>query len=202
MSNPQLETYYTVEEYYALLGGSDRRFEYWDGEIVLMSGGSKEHGIIQRNLMLLIGNRLKEPCEAFGPNSTIKVEHKAGFVFPDLTVACSPQYEKHDQGIDLLTNPIVVCEIVSNRSSFRDHYLKRKAYLALESMRNYLIIETAEMYITHHIKGEQKWDARIYHEPEEAILLESVGVTLTPMEIYRGSNFNKTSCSNRTGQKP
>jgi Uma2 family endonuclease len=189
MSNPQLETYYTLEEYYALLKGSDRRFEYWDGEIVLMSGGSKEHGIIQRNLMLLIGNRLKEPCEPFGPDIAIKVEHKAGFVFPDLSVACNSSFEQHEQGIDLLTNPIVVCEVVSRRSGFRDHSLKRKAYMALESMHDYLVVETAERYVTQYVRGTQKWDTYIYGEPQEIVSLKSVGVALTLTEIYRGIEF-------------
>lgn len=193
MSYPQSETRYTLNEYFALLQGSDRRFEYWDGEIVLMSGGSKEHGIIQRNLMLLIGNRLKEPCEPFGPDSAIKVEHKAGFVFPDLSVACSPRYEKHEHGIDLIVNPVVVCEAVSRQSSVRDHHLKRKAYLALESICDYLIIETAEMYVTHHERRPQKWDVCVYNEPQDVISLESIGVSVALMEIYRGIGFESGS---------
>jgi len=35
--------YYTLEEYSALERGSDARFEYWDGDIVCMSGGSQRH---------------------------------------------------------------------------------------------------------------------------------------------------------------
>ncbi|KAF0248875.1 MAG: hypothetical protein FD167_1720, partial [bacterium] len=35
--------YYTIEEYFALEKVGDARYEYWDGDIVCMSGGSKEH---------------------------------------------------------------------------------------------------------------------------------------------------------------
>jgi Uma2 family endonuclease len=51
MSYPQPEQRYTLEEYYALDKASDRRWEFWDGEIICMSGGSKEHATIQGNVL-------------------------------------------------------------------------------------------------------------------------------------------------------
>ncbi len=37
--------YYSLDEYFALEQASDARFEYWDGDIVCMSGGGA-HGMI------------------------------------------------------------------------------------------------------------------------------------------------------------
>ena len=34
---------YTLAEYFALEHTGDARYEYWDGEIVCMSGGSEQH---------------------------------------------------------------------------------------------------------------------------------------------------------------
>ena len=42
--------YYTLEEYFALEKVGHARYEYWDGDIVCMSGGSKEHARIGGNL--------------------------------------------------------------------------------------------------------------------------------------------------------
>ena len=42
--------YYTLEEYFALEDASDARFEYWDGDVVCMSGGSRAHGMISSNV--------------------------------------------------------------------------------------------------------------------------------------------------------
>ena len=53
MSYPQPEQRYTLEEYYALCKASDRRWEFWDGELFNMSGGSKEHAINQGNVLKL-----------------------------------------------------------------------------------------------------------------------------------------------------
>jgi len=42
--------HYTIEEYFALEKAGDRRYEYWDGEIVCMGGGTLAHGQISRNI--------------------------------------------------------------------------------------------------------------------------------------------------------
>jgi ribosomal protein S18 acetylase RimI-like enzyme len=47
MSAPRKsQLHFTLEEYFAVERTSERRFEYRDGEIVLMSGGSRQHGEI------------------------------------------------------------------------------------------------------------------------------------------------------------
>jgi len=189
-SNTQTENYYTVEEYYGLLKSSDRRFEYWDGEIVCMAGGTKEHAIIQQNLSVDFGNRLKSPCRGFGPDMAVKAElNKAGFVFPDLSVGCNPHYERNRLGFDMITNPIVICEVVSQRSVIRDYQAKLRSYQAIASMRDYLVIESeaGEPYVTHFIRSEggQQWDAHVYDNPTDVIEIASVDVKLTLAEIYR-----------------
>jgi Uma2 family endonuclease len=175
-----------VEEYYALDKASDRRWEYWDGEIVCMSGGSKEHAIIQGNVLKHVSNRLKEHCRAFSADLAVKVNNQAGYVYPDLSVACAPKYEKHSQGIDLLTNPLLIVEVTSPTSGIRDHNVKKRAYQGLESLSDYLVIEPEGPYITHYVRGPKQWRKRIYNESEDQIEIASLGITLTVAEIYQG----------------
>jgi Uma2 family endonuclease len=61
-----------------LAKASDRRWEYWDGEIICMSGGSKEHAIIQGNVLKHLSNRLKEHCRAFSADMAVKIKTQAG----------------------------------------------------------------------------------------------------------------------------
>ena len=42
--------YFTLEEYFALENVRDARYEYWDGDIVCMSGGSQAHSRISGNI--------------------------------------------------------------------------------------------------------------------------------------------------------
>jgi hypothetical protein len=47
-----LSHHYTLEEYFALERVGEARYEYWDGEILCMSGGSERHYTISDNLYL------------------------------------------------------------------------------------------------------------------------------------------------------
>lgn len=40
---------YTPEEYLAMEWENGVRYEYWEGELVAMSGGTKAHGLIADN---------------------------------------------------------------------------------------------------------------------------------------------------------
>src|SRR5437867_5808780 len=43
VSSQPRSNWFSMDEYFALERASDRRFEYREGEIVCMSGGSREH---------------------------------------------------------------------------------------------------------------------------------------------------------------
>ena len=189
MTKPQPEIFYTLDEYFALEKGSERRWEYWDGQIFCMSGGSKEHAIIQGNVLKYLSNRLKKHCRAFSPDMAVKTKSPAGYVYPDVSAACNPKYEKHEQGIDILANPVMIIEVTSPTSAIRDHHIKKKAYQAIESLQDYLIIEPDSLYITHYIRGPKQWKKRVYDDDEDTIEISSVGVALKLTEIYDGVEF-------------
>ena len=42
--------YYSLSEYFALEQASDARFEYWDGDLVCVSGGSRAYYLICSNV--------------------------------------------------------------------------------------------------------------------------------------------------------
>jgi len=44
------EHFYSLDEYFAIEHAGDARYEYWDGEIICMSGGTREHGRIGSNV--------------------------------------------------------------------------------------------------------------------------------------------------------
>ena len=66
--------YFTLEEYFAVERTSERRFEYRDGEIVLMSGGSRQHGEIASNLIFNLRRRMSETdCRIYGSDIAVVV---------------------------------------------------------------------------------------------------------------------------------
>ena len=54
---------YSIDEYFGLERASERRFEYRNGEIVCMAGGSIEHAAITSN-QVVHGRGFYPPCRA------------------------------------------------------------------------------------------------------------------------------------------
>ena len=59
MGTPKLnKNYYTFEEYLAFDGHTLEKYEYRNGEVVAMSGGSLNHAIIGNNVGTALNNAL------------------------------------------------------------------------------------------------------------------------------------------------
>jgi Uma2 family endonuclease len=54
----------------------------------------------------------------------------------------------------VITDPIVVVEVVSPSSQRRDSGSKLEAYFRIPSVRHYLIVKTENQVITHHRRDD------------------------------------------------
>ncbi|MEW6735806.1 MAG: Uma2 family endonuclease, partial [Acidobacteriota bacterium] len=69
------QPFYTLDEYFALEKVGDARYEYWDGDIVCMSGGTLDHGRLSARVGRRLGVQLEERgtnCEAFTSDQAVK----------------------------------------------------------------------------------------------------------------------------------
>ena len=88
MSQATAEKLMSVEEYLALEEKSKIRHEYMDGEIFVMSGGTRKHSLAGTNILTELGLQLRErDCEVHAGELRIRVRG-GHFVYPDVTVAC------------------------------------------------------------------------------------------------------------------
>lgn len=184
--------FYTLEEYFALERTGDGRYEYWQGEIVAMSGGSKEHGQISGNIYGELYNQLKgRNCRAYTSEIPIKTPALPPYRYPDVSVACDkPRFEKL-AGIDLLTNPIVIIEVLSPHTEKVDRQDKFTAYKALDSLQEYLLVEQQSPHITHYIKDPAGlWQRSDTGDITATVTLATIGCTLALADVYDNIEFN------------
>src|SRR2546425_8521041 len=88
MSSQPQSNWFSIEEYFALERASERRFEYRDGEIVCMSGGSRQHAGIASNLIRHLGNKLGEGCRVYGSDLAVYVPDGRPYRYLDASVVC------------------------------------------------------------------------------------------------------------------
>jgi Uma2 family endonuclease len=181
---------HTLEEYYAMLEASDKRWEFWDGEFVCMAGGSPEHAIIISNVDALLVEGLKgRGCRVFSADMAIKTPSLPPFRYPDLSVVCGkPVFEKVDK-FYVLVNPIVLVEVLSSSTEHLDRVPKRLAYQAVASVQEYLLIAQTVPHVTRFLRKGKRWQRFEYGALSAVVELSSLQCELPLSKVYRDVEF-------------
>ncbi|MBX7223199.1 MAG: Uma2 family endonuclease [Blastocatellia bacterium] len=183
--------FYSLDEYFALEEASDACFEYWDGDITCMSGGSRWHYAISGNIFLLLGTKLKgKKCRAMGESVPVKTEKMPPYKYPDAMVVCgTPEFEKI-RGTEALVNPTLVVEVMSPSSESRDRKSKFKVYGAIDSLKQYLVVAQNRPFAELHTRDENGvWSKTEYHGLEAVVPLASLECELELAEVYQDVEF-------------
>ena len=190
----QTKQRYTLEEYLALERVSEVKYEYWDGEIFSMSGGTLAHDQIMGNSDELLRNQLRESdCRVFTNNMQIKVPAAPPYRYADGSVVCGPFEVERFNGADLLLNPVLIIEVLSPSTEAYDRGDKFTYYKSIPSFREYLLIAQHRPHITHYVKSDAgKWDYEEANDMSGSIYLSTIECTLALSEVYREVEFNQT----------
>ncbi len=164
----------------------DGKYEYHNGELVLMGGASKEHNRVSVNLILLIGSQLAEkPCEVFHSDMRTFAADANSYFYPDLVV-CQGEAQFKDDAFDNLVNPALVIEILSPATKTKDRGFKFEAYRSIATLNEYLLIAPDGLMIEHYQRQQpNEWKLTIFRNAEDTLALLDGMVTLRLSDIYR-----------------
>jgi Uma2 family endonuclease len=149
----------TVDEFLLWAEGKDGRWELHDGAPVLMSSGPAmmspkrlAHVRTKLSAAMALQEALKRadlPCEAFADGLTVEVDTQTAFE-PDASVVCGPR--RSDDTI-VVSDPVVVVEVLSPNTAAIDHGRKLSGYFSLPSVQHYLILDPDRRVVIHHKRG-------------------------------------------------
>ncbi len=132
--------YLNPEQYLSQERQSETKNEYFNGEVFAMTGASREHNQIATNIVRVLGNQLLEkPCNVYSSDMKVKIEKARKYTYPDVVVACQPECLEDDKQ-DVLLNPVVIIEILSDSTEAYDRGQKFLHYQLLDSLTAYLLI--------------------------------------------------------------
>ncbi|MFZ4826801.1 MAG: Uma2 family endonuclease [Phototrophicaceae bacterium] len=176
-------THFTEAEYHALQNGSERKFEYLDGEIVARVGASEAHILICMNLYAHLHSQLKgSDCLAFSSDLRVKIQPNTSYVYPDLTVVCGQRLYTIEQA---LLNPTLIIEVLSPSTAQYDRTVKRALYQQLPSLRAYLMIAQDQALIEVIERAEQlTWTTHQWGGLDHVGTLPSLGLSFPSQVIY------------------
>lgn len=184
--------YYSIDEYLALEAASHTRFEYWDGEIVCMSGGTLRHGQISSNVHFRLRSYLSgKGCQVFTADTSVKTPELPPYRYPDVSVVCGEVKVERIRSVEALTNPILIVEVLSPTTAERDRGEKFAAYRNLPSFREYLLIEQDRSFVIRHFRDtDDQWIFDEYSGMDAIVTLRSVEYELKLEEVYEGVRFD------------
>ena len=171
----------SVEEYFELEENNpDTRYEYFDGYVYMMSGGSANHATISGNIYAILRNFLRGgPCRAYNSDMKVRVSEKRYF-HPDVTVSCDPR----DRGTAyFIQSPRLIVEVLSPSTEARDRGRKLQYYLACPSIEEYLLVDARSMRIEIYRKEQTKWIYDAF-EADDEVELTSLGIRFPVAYAY------------------
>ena len=195
------EYYYSVDEYLDIDRSTDERYEYVDGQILLMAGESGAHGDISMNLSREISFRLKgKDCRARSKDTKVRsgsVSHggqimKGMFSYPDIVVICGePDY--HDRVKDIVLNPKVIIEVLSGSTETYDRTEKFTRYRMFNpTLTDYILVSQDEPIVEHFVREEDNnWKLFTYVGVDKTLSISSIETEIKLTEIYDRIEFSE-----------
>jgi Uma2 family endonuclease len=175
----------TVEEYFLLEENDpDMCYEYVDGYVYAMAGGTFNHDTIKSNIHRILWGLLRGgKCRAY--SSDIKVHiAKERYFHPDVTVTCDPR----DRGTgDLLQSPRLVVEVLSPSTELKDRTWKLQNYTAHPTIEEYMLVSARSFKIELYRKEQNKW---VYYAfgANDDVEVACLGVHFPVADAYEGIN--------------
>ena len=190
MALPQYDYFMTELEYLVFEQTSDVRHEYVDGEIYAMSGGSWNHSLIISNTNRSLGNQLDgHPCESLSSDMRLHVDSAKAYRYPDVIIVCGePQFR--EGRTDIITNPTVLIEVLSQSTASVDHIEKKVEYFQIPTLSEYLLISQDKPQIERYVRRDD--DSLLNNTVsglDATIELPSVNCILKLSDVYRNVTF-------------
>ena len=160
-------------------------------DVQAISGASLPHNTIAGNAFGLLRNALRgKGCRPHNSDMRVHVPLTGTYLYPDVLVVCGQPEILKSGKIDLLVNPVVIIEVLSDSTSDYDRSGKFMRYRSIESVREYLLIDSrsvrAELY--SRIEAAQ-WTFTEVVDPTGTVNLLSLNTTLTMTELYEDVTF-------------
>lgn len=178
----------TPRDYFEWEAQQPLRYEYFEGEVFAMTGGSLPHADIALNIATILRSHLRGRCKVRNSDAKVGISDEGPFVYPDVSVTC----DERDRTAQRFSRyPCLIVEVISPGTEAYDRGGKFALYRRLESLKEYVLVgseaKTVEVF-RRSSAGE--WLFVPYGEGAE-VELASVDLRIAIDEIYEDVIFEE-----------
>ncbi|NEP90538.1 MAG: Uma2 family endonuclease [Okeania sp. SIO2C2] len=171
----------TPQEYLEWEVQQPLRYEYFNGEVFAMAGGTLPHADIALNLATLLREPLRGRCKVRNSDAKVGITDEGPFTYPDLSISCD---ERDRTARQFIRYPCVIIEVLSPSTEAYDRGGKFALYRRLSTLQEYVLVssetKTVEIFRRDAV-GEWRF---IPYSEGDTIELMSLGITLSLNAIY------------------
>ena len=174
----------TAEDYAQWAERQDTgRFELIDGIVVQMNAERADHAQIKLNIALALRQRLKVLSiagQVFGDGMAVRIADRIVHE-PDAMLRLGQRLPGETI---LVTDPVIVVEVLSPSTGPIDTGRKLTNYFLLETVQHYLVVDTTKRLVLHYVRGTD--GLPIMRAPISAgdVILDPPGLSISIAEIF------------------
>jgi Uma2 family endonuclease len=162
----------TVEAYLEWEPCQELRYEFVDGEVFAMAGGTIAHNDIAVNLLTAMRPHLrKQGCRINIADAKVNVT-SSRYRYPDLVITCD---ERDKSALNAIQYPKLIVEVLSVGTEALDRGDKLKEYCRLSSLKEYVLISSTQISVEVYRRAQGRFWLYTAYQPGDSIMLESVG---------------------------
>ncbi|WP_107670745.1 Uma2 family endonuclease [Cyanothece sp. BG0011] len=183
-------SFVTPEDYLKWEEKQEIKHEYRDGEIYAMAGASDAHVTISLNIASLLRNHVRgSNCRVYMSDMKVRLETANRFYYPDVLVTCDAKDQENN---NYKCYPKVIIEVLSDSTEAFDRGDKFIDYQSLNSLEEYVLINTKHQRIESFRKNAQGlWVLEVYHADCDGFSIKSINFQGFLTEIYEDVSFNQ-----------
>jgi Uma2 family endonuclease len=183
---------FSFEEYLKREEKAVSKHEYLNGIIRPMPGGTFRHNLIAAQVtaaLISLADELNQQLFVCNSDMKIYITSKNHGLYPDAVVVCeAPEY--WNGRTDIILNPLLVVEVLSNSTEKYDRTDKFMEYKTLPSFKEYVLINQEKPYVESMYREEPTlWRETIVQNLDESIFLASIGGKIDLKKIYKNIDF-------------
>jgi len=187
IATPQQPPKMSFEDYLEWELQQDIRYEYVNGEVFAMTGGTIPHNDIALNLYTALRPHLRSRgCRVNVSDVKVQVSPKSIYYYPDVIVSCDPQDLNARKFIQ---KPKLIVEVLSPGTSAKDRGEKFTYYLTLPSLQEYILIDSETISVERYSRGEGRMWLYYPYQAGDTITLSSIEFEFPIELLYEGIVF-------------
>ncbi|MGK7884892.1 MAG: Uma2 family endonuclease [Crocosphaera sp.] len=174
--------YMTPEEYLEWEEKQPLKYEYMDGEVYAMTGGTIPHNTIALNLASTLKNHLRNKgCKIQINDVKVQVSEQGPYHYPDVVVSCD---ERDKKAFKFLQYPCLIIEVLSPSTEAFDRGKKFRNYRQIETLKEYVLVSADQKLVEcFRINDKGVWELYSFSENEK-LKLESLDFNCPVELIY------------------